>query len=436
MTLRFHSVSSRQVRALARGTISQADLALLSSGQVSKCLSMLAVIVRDAENRRHPEAAAGVAAWRLLARVQREAPGAFSEVIRFPSVSAWAGSLAVGERPDPGPLSAIAASAAIRGGLPCDVPLPTSMLSGKTLHLPSLGTAVIPASLRRVPGTLRVRDGVTQIEGQRERFVLPRRLDADGPGWHTLSAGLPRTGPGELVIDDSYPYQFPREIRLAGPLSASPRGDWRRRLAGGLRVLARHHQRTATEVSAVIRAVIPLSAGEDGSRSLTSRLAYGGVALALPADDVSMALTLAHEVQHSKLSALMDLVPLVHGGTAGRYYAPWRPDPRPLPALLQGLYAHVEVARFWRRRREIAPHPDAAWRANVEFARWRSCCALVARSLRGAPELTNCGALFVDGLADVIRAWRNDQVPPTAVAQAGREISEHQEKWNIRNRGS
>ena len=30
-----------------------------------------------------------------------------------------------------------------------------------------------------------------------------------------------------------------------------------------------------------------------------------------------------------------------------RVYAPWRPEPRPVVGLLQGVYAHLGIARFW-----------------------------------------------------------------------------------------
>jgi HEXXH motif-containing protein len=170
--------------------------------------------------------------------------------------------------------------------------------------------------------------------------------------------------------------------------------------------------------------------------SVTSRNAFGSIALSLPDDDVIMALTLAHEVQHSKLAALMDLVPLVSETAAGRYYVPWRPDPRPLAAVLQGMYAHLEVARFWRRRRGRAPDTAEAWHANVEFAKWLNSCALVADSVRGSPELTGCGAVFAEGMIEVLRTWRDDRIPAAAAARAAREIGEHKKKWDTRNRGS
>ena len=59
-------------------------------------------------------------------------------------------------------------------------------------------------------------------------------------------------------------------------------------------------------------------------------------------------MTLVHEFQHSKLSAMLDLVPLTDPDDHGRYFAPWRVDPRPLAGLLQGVYAFVG------RRRHVA----------------------------------------------------------------------------------
>src|SRR5581483_603165 len=60
------------------------------------------------------------------------------------------------------------------------------------------------------------------------------------------------------------------------------------------------------------------------------------------------AVTLAHELQHLKLGALLDIVTLALPDDGRRYYAPWRDDPRPLGGLLQGAYAYFGVSGFWR----------------------------------------------------------------------------------------
>lgn len=435
MTAPFHSVSDRQVRALAENSIAPADLALILAGQVSKCLSMLALVVRDAEDSRHPEAGAAAAAWRLLARVQQTAPDALHQVLRYPSVADWASRLVLGRQsppgPSPGQLTLVAVAAAVRGGLPFALSLPGSAFQGEGVHLPSLGTAALPHDLRQSAVVLCHHRDATGVSGRRGRLALPRRLDIDGPGWRALTA----VPPGGLVIDDVYPYQFPESLSPASRLSPGLREAWSRRVAGGLRVLSRDHQRTSAEVASIVRAVVPLTAREGDLRSVTSRHAFGSVALSLPADDVTMALILAHEVQHAKLAALMDLVPLVNETSAEKHYAPWRPDPRPLGALLQGMYAHLEVARFWRRRRETAADAAEAWHASVEFVKWRNSCALVAAAIHDSPGLTSCGIIFIEGMTEALRAWRHDRIPATAVIQADREIGEHKNKWDTRNRG-
>ena len=216
MAARFHTVTDDQVRALAEGTNTAADLALLTSGEASKCLAMLILIVRDAEDARHPEATAAAASWRLLSRVQRKAPAALAELLRYPSVGAWASVMTTREDGvSPGQLALIAAAAAIRGQVSCSVVLPPSAHDGAVVHLPSLGTAVLPWDSRRQATTLLHHDGVTEISGRHGRFRLPSRLDSDAPGWH----GLPTVHADyhgqllRLVIDDADPFRLPEDLR-------------------------------------------------------------------------------------------------------------------------------------------------------------------------------------------------------------------------------
>ncbi|MBO0805760.1 MAG: HEXXH motif domain-containing protein, partial [Nocardiopsaceae bacterium] len=164
-------------------------------------------------------------------------------------------------------------------------------------------------------------------------------------------------------------------------------------------------------------------------QTATSRWAFGAVGLSLPGDDVAAALALAHEVQHAKLCALMDLLPLVTDRGQRLYYAPWRPDPRPLASLLHGLYAHLGVTRFWRRQREVAADPAEAHQANVEFARWRSACARVATVVAGRPELTAPGVVFVEAATRPLRRWRREPVPRAAREEARRAAAEHRGHW-------
>jgi HEXXH motif-containing protein len=56
--------------------------------------------------------------------------------------------------------------------------------------------------------------------------------------------------------------------------------------------------------------------------SSTSPEVFGAVALAVPPDRVTGAVTLAQEIQHVKLGAPLDVVTLTLPDDGGRYYAP------------------------------------------------------------------------------------------------------------------
>jgi HEXXH motif-containing protein len=143
------------------------------------------------------------------------------------------------------------------------------------------------------------------------------------------------------------------------------------------------------------------------------------VFLSLGPDARSVAVTLAHELQHTKLVALMDLFPLLRPDPAERFYAPWRDDPRPLAGLLHGTYAHLGVAGFWRRERD---HDEGG---HVEFARWRAAALDATATMLGSGRLTEIGRDFVTGMAEVLAGWADEPVPATALERARALADEH-----------
>ncbi|MGH3281199.1 MAG: aKG-HExxH-type peptide beta-hydroxylase, partial [Trebonia sp.] len=152
--------------------------------------------------------------------------------------------------------------------------------------------------------------------------------------------------------------------------------------------------------------------------SAATRQAFGAVAAALPADGAALALLLLHEFQHVKLGAVLDLFDLCDPADTGRYFAPWREDPRPLGQLLQGSYAHIAVTDFWRARRHELSGPDALAAAE-RFARWRTLTAEAIETLAGSGALTQLGARFVDGMRVTVRPWLDEPVPRAAADAAG-----------------
>jgi uncharacterized protein len=428
-----HTITARQVRALANSTATSTDLDVLTASQRSKSAAMLALIPRLASESSHQEAAAAAAGWRLLSRVQRAAPSAADTLLRYPPVTAWAADtlrLLDSQTPDqalPGRLALVAAAAAIRGGVSCSIEIPLVTRASPSVQLPSLGSVLLAHNFRGTPIVLRHHGELTELSAASATLTLPPRLAGPGPTWRPLATVAAGTGRQRLhvVIDDADPYRLPGYQQSFVPLGPQETEAWRLRLAGGWDLLASMHAQAASDVSTMIASVVPLSQADGAIRSVTSRHVCGSIGMSAREDDLTMALTLAHEVQHAKLSALMDLVPLVAQRASGRYYAPWRPDPRPLASLLQGLYAHLAVARFWRRHRQVAATPAEAQRASVEFARWRKACLHVAAVIDIRPELTTCGQVFVDGMAGVLETWRPEYVPHEAEAMADELLLEH-----------
>jgi HEXXH motif-containing protein len=145
-----------------------------------------------------------------------------------------------------------------------------------------------------------------------------------------------------------------------------------------------------------------------------------------PADAVSCAETLTHEVQHIKLGALLNFLPLTDSDDGRRYYAPWRPDPRPLGGLLQGAYAYLGVSGFWRRQRLQRGYRE---QGDAQFARWRAAAQLVVDTMLASGGLTNAGQEFVAGMRRPLQAWQREHVSAAARAGAEQAAREHRARW-------
>jgi uncharacterized protein len=193
---------------------------------------------------------------------------------------------------------------------------------------------------------------------------------------------------------------------------------------------------SAAEIAALVRVIVPYQAPDGGYVSTSSPETFGTVAMSRHPDRYACAEVLVHEAQHLKLCALLDLARLTLPDDGQRYYAPWRDDPRPASALLQGAYAFFGVSGYWRQQRHTAPDPAVRQRADADFVRWRDGSALAVATLLDSGQLTLAGRDFAGAMARVLRSWRQERVSADAQAAARRKADLHHARWQANNDGT
>lgn len=451
-------ISPHALASLARTAATARDVRLLRDGLHSRRLVLLKSLLTRADRHAVPQTVRQRLDehWQLLERAEADDPLAAREALAYPAIGNWLMHLLGLTDEDAfaaalDGLGAVAAAVALRTGTSFRITLDAP---GGRLALPGLGLYEAGARVRRVRAVAGPRSLRLTPEGRRGGVVLraPHLSagQARGAGWHGLrqlaagSPGVPRQGAGP-VLDDVDPFRAgpqaaerhrspagPRTpagperpvadagvgggaggaVRHAGPEDRA-RG-WPARWGAALILLESADPARAAEVSALVRAVVPLSRGPQAATSATLRCAPGGLLVGLPASATELAATLVHEVQHSKLAVLTDLMPLIRDDGPAVHRVAWRPDPRPLGAVLHGTYAHLALADLWHRlaeRRGATPALRGAARERGE--RYRAQVGPALATLRESGELTAAGAAFTEGMrrhhADLARRharWR------------------------------
>ncbi|MER7132627.1 FxsB family cyclophane-forming radical SAM/SPASM peptide maturase [Streptosporangium saharense] len=394
ITMHAHAVSGGTIDALAAGYGDGHDVTRLTESQRTVRRGLLAGV----------RARTDVDGWDLLTRLDADHRDVVDTVLDHPYVRAWA----VRSLEDPAHavyLANIAAAAAIRAGVSAEIVV--SAPDG-LLHLPTLGTL---ETGRTTEARLSVDGGHFAVE------------DRPGAAWHPVRRLV--AGDFSVVLEDADPYRDCHYHRVADRLSRDDVAAWQRVFAQAWELIESDHPAYAPGLRAGLSTITPLAPSpEGGDASSTARHAFGAVAVAFPDDPVVLALLLIHEFQHVKLGAVLDILDLYDESDSRRYYAPWRPDPRPIEGLLQGTYAHVAVTDFWRKRRRTAPDVG-----NVQFARWRELTAKAIETLDTSGALTPLGARFVAGMRRSVQPWLREPVPDGAVTEASLLSHRHHAAW-------
>ncbi|GAB1822953.1 aKG-HExxH-type peptide beta-hydroxylase [Herbidospora sp. RD11066] len=419
------TVSDATFRSLATGGGGATAAAELYGLQIRRRLSLLRGVMEETRLSNHPQADLVTAAYETISELAAEFPEVVAKVIRHPPVTAWAWTVYQSARShgsfDPRRMGAIAVAATVAAGASRHVKV--VMDDDGTLMLPSLGllTPAGTATEIDVDGTrLSASDWSADLD-----------LSADGPGWRVLHR-IELADGFEVILDDLDPHRWSETGEVAPRLDEQAAADWGVQLRGAWKVLKARHPVVSAEVETIISAIAPIRSQGSGVASASSRQSFGTIAMSTPGGRPAwLAETLAHEIQHAKLDALMQLVPLIRYERTDRYYAPWRPDPRPAHGLLQGAYAYLGVVEFWRRE-----HPFEGRLGRVEFARWREAVEDVTDTLMKEHVLTEAGTTFVDGMRTRLEELLADPLDDESVKAARKAADSHRADWVARNGAS
>lgn len=399
---------------------------------------MLLAGLAEAAGGNEPGAGAFRAGYQLLTRLRAAGAGADIWLLGLPHMGAWTHAchmdIVDGKPPDFGHFAGMAAAAAIRVGFPFELDVPVR--EGR-VRLPGLGVVQIAGEMDSVT-ILCDGDHVTVGDQFKVDYSLiaPDYGSAKAiPHWSgtpALRATADRLT-WDVLLETEDPYLDRYTRPMYKDLQVRDLRRWRHRTQLAWAILVRHHRWAAEPLADAISVIVPLREDSDTELvSATTPAVFGAIATSWPPDPVTMAETLVHEFQHVKLGALMEMVQLVESSHE-RVYAPWRADPRPADALLQGAYAHLGIVRFWGSQRDAELDPDSILRAQAQFARWRSAIERAVRTLIRARCLTPTGLRFVRQLY----TWEKDLVyapiPSDAKEMAAEAALDHWLTWQIRH---
>jgi uncharacterized protein len=418
-----HTMPQDHFDALAAGYGDAASVSHLNAAQRSVRRALLRLVHDRASQDAGGTFAGG---WNLLTRMDNSSPGVVDEVLAHPYVRAWAerclrspGAM----RADAGHLASIAAAAAIRSGTLAELDVP---VTDGYVHLPTLGRLRVGDT---VTATLAARgEGDFEVRAASGKWhIEPGTKKEANQDWQPVREL--RAGGFAVRLEDTDSYRDCHQWPVAGRLTADEAAGWQAQFEEAWRLIEQAYPRYAPGVAAGLTTLLPLANDVAGREiSAAARQAFGAVAAALPASGADLALLIIHEFQHVKLGALTDMFDLCDRADQRVFFAPWREDPRPLGALLQGTYAHIAVTDYWRVRRNMETGPDALASAEL-FARWRMMTAQAIETLAGSGALTPLGARFVDGMRATVEPWLGERVPDAAAAAAERWAAGRREAW-------
>lgn len=416
MSPSMHSLRATHFAELGAGFGSADCLAVLRAGQASRRRLLLRAVAEVAP--------ATKPALELLSEVAAAAPGVADAALCHPLAGVWM-SRWLRRKPDDAPyLAGLIAAASVQAGIPFSLDILTS--DGSIL-LPGLGNA---NGLGRGRATVRSAGDGLVIAGPGTVIEVPAPYRDVPPGWRAVRRLS--IWEGRLTVEDVDPHRdcfgWPAEPQMP----AGKAEEFEQHLVAALHLVEAHHPSHAEAMRTALRMVVPLAIPADGNGvSAASRLAFGAVGVGVCTEPEALAELLIHEFQHMKLGGLLDMVDLhTHRGSA-IHCAPWRADPRPIEALLQGTYAHLAVADYWRmRQRRVGGQTR---QPQVEFSYWLAQIGRATATLGASGELTVAGERFIGHMRETIAQWACEFEPSDIEAGVEDLADSSAIVWRLRN---
>lgn len=448
---------------LASGGGSAEALHVLEQAERSRRLQLLQELATLLEG--HPELSEPFAsmkpAWDLLVTAAGRAPAATERLLTGPQVGNWIGHTlrrlhgSTSGPPlwmDAGHFHCIVLAACATARMDAELTVP---VHNGTVALPALGNARFhpgpmspgePSEPLPATAPARLSQGLLTLTSGRSHICVDPLSSTDTPHWAAVRrlSLRPDTEPPTLPLDDLDPYRALDGLAAPERLAEDEVAAWQRLLAEAVALLRPGGDAPGQLRAEVVRCIVPwpgspTTATGHPVNSASTGDAYASMIISRPPDSTMLADVLVHEFQHSKLSALLHMFPLLRDDRTVRHYAPWRSDPRHLTGLLHGAYAFVGVTGLWRERftakctTEDTTGEAARDAAAFRFAVYRLQCRLVVHTLLGQQGATPIGVRLLRGLASTLDGWLREPVPAAPLARARAAAASHRVEWRLRN---
>lgn len=436
--------TDRVLTDLGSGCGDAASVSILTENLISVRMILLRTMVGETMSLQ-PETARMARlsdAYNYLTELQRTHPGEVLALLAAPNTGPWISTVlerlqdAENKNIDSIPLWADCGYLgwlAAAGGMTC---LPEGNMAlvvrDGIVMLPGIGTATLGAAGYCAECTVTwTSDGALNFAGEHTAVIVPAR-DRPGESWRPIRRLRIPGEDREIILDDIDPFRVARQDTQVPRLSYAQAQQWQRDFTGAWELLRRELDGYLPTMRTALQSIAPLSAKPHlESVSHTAFNGVGCVYTTAPADSCQLALTLIHEIQHTKLALLIDHVELFEPDPSCRFYAPWRDDPRPIEGLMHGIYSFVGVTDFWRVHRNSACHGTA--QSHADFELWRNQVEGAIAQAKGSGLLTADGTRFIDGLDAAMRQWRTENVPAPAAQAASDAATAHATFWQVRN---